>query len=93
LLPDSGRVIRFFVPEADLAAQQIGRVRRVSCDGCPAGLTATVNYISPEAEFTPPVIYSRHQREKLVFMIEASIDGDAGGVLHPGMPVEVSDAE
>jgi len=92
LLPTTGRVVRYFVPEAELATLKIGQTEQLSCDGCPAGLTGTVSYISPEAEYTPPVIYSRHHREKLVFLVEATIDDSAGGaVLHPGLPVEVLD--
>ena len=41
------------------------------CDGCPPGLTATVSYVSDEPEFTPPVIYSVENRQKLVYRIEA----------------------
>lgn len=90
LLPETGRVVRFFVPEAELAGLRIGQARAIVCDGCPAGLKATVSYISPEAEYTPPVIYSRHHREKLVFLVEATIeDGNGAAILHPGLPVEV----
>ena len=39
---------------------------------------ARVTFISPHAEFTPPVIYSRENRSKLVFLIEARpAPGDA----------------
>ena len=94
LLPETGRVVRYFVPEATLATLRIGQAKRIACDGCPAGLTATVSYISPEAEYTPPVIYSRHHREKLVFLVEATIEGGAAGaILHPGLPVEVQDGD
>lgn len=90
LLPETGRVVRFFVPEPELAGLRIGQARDVVCDGCPAGLKATVSYISPEAEYTPPVIYSRHHREKLVFLVEATIeDSNGAAILHPGLPVEV----
>jgi HlyD family secretion protein len=89
LLPETGRVVRFFVPEGELAGLRIGQVRDIVCDGCPAGLKATVSYISPEAEYTPPVIYSRHHREKLVFLVEATIEDGSAAILHPGLPVEV----
>jgi HlyD family secretion protein len=48
-----------------------------------------VSFISPQAEYTPPVIYSRESREKLVFMIEIVFDADVGAKLHPGQPVDV----
>ena len=44
---------------------------KVSCDGCAADLTARISFIASTAEFTPPVIYSRDERAKLVFLVEA----------------------
>jgi HlyD family secretion protein len=48
-----------------------------------------VSYISPRAEYTPPVIYSKEARSKLVFMIEAVFDPKTAANLHPGQPVDV----
>jgi len=48
-----------------------------------------VSYISPRAEYTPPVIYSRESREKLVFMVESVFDPEVSANLHPGQPVDV----
>lgn len=87
LAPENVKV-RYFVPQASLSSIKIGDDVRVRCDGCPAELTATVSFIAPEAEYTPPVIYSRESRAKLVFMIEAQ--PASGTVLHPGQPVEVT---
>ena len=42
---------------------------------------------SPQAEFTPPVIYSRESRDKLVFLVEAAPDRPRE--LAPGQPVDV----
>src|SRR6266481_1295582 len=42
-----------------------------------------------EAEYTPPVIYSRESRAKLVFMVEAVFDPATSAKLHPGQPVDV----
>jgi HlyD family secretion protein len=88
LLPPGNVKVRFFVPEPMLASIQAGQRVEVRCDGCPDGRTAVVRYVAPEAEFTPPVIYSVGSREKLVFLVEAS--PDAGAVLHPGQPVDVA---
>ena len=71
LLPPGALKLRFFVPEAMLAQAVVGREVTVSCDGCAAGLRARIRYVSPQAEFTPPVIYSNDSRSKLVFMAEA----------------------
>ena len=57
------------------------------CDGCAEDLVAVVSFISPEAEYTPPVIYSREMREKLVFLVEAEPRDPA--LLKPGQPVDV----
>ena len=87
LLPPENVKVRFYVPEPRLAAVQIGQQVQVACDGCAAGLTANVAFVSPQAEFTPPVIYSRENRARLVFLVEARLAN--GARLHPGQPVEV----
>ena len=46
-------------------------VRARSVTGCPASLAATITFVSPQAEYTPPVIYSREQRARLVYLVEA----------------------
>ena len=61
----------------------------MSCDGCPAGLSARIAFISDQAEYTPPVIYSNESRAKLVFMVEARPDAKTAAVLKPGQPVDV----
>lgn len=71
LLPPANLKIRFFVPESLLPRLSVGADVTVSCDGCASGLTATVIFLSRQAEYTPPVIYSQEERTKLVFMVEA----------------------
>jgi HlyD family secretion protein len=71
LLPPGNLKIRFFVPEGLLPDVKYGQTVHVSCDGCEQGLTAKVTFIAKSAEYTPPVIYSREERAKLVFLIEA----------------------
>ena len=71
LLPPSNLKLRFFAPETKLAQIMIGETVDVSCDACAKGLTAKVSFIAQSAEYTPPVIYSREQRAKLVYLIEA----------------------
>jgi HlyD family secretion protein len=87
LLPDERVRIRFFVPETSLPAYKPGGKVRFSCDGC-QGQAATIDYVSPRAEFTPPVIYSRGNRERLVFLVEARPERPAD--LAPGQPVDVT---
>jgi HlyD family secretion protein len=87
LLPDDRIRLRFFVPETELPRYRPGVSVRFACDGCNGG-TATVTYVSPRPEFTPPVIYSRGNRERLVFMVEALPDEPS--VMAPGQPVEIT---
>jgi len=89
LLPPDKIKLRFFVPEAALAGTQTGRIVTFRCDSCPQGLRARIVYVSPRAEYTPPVIYSVGSREKLVYMVEA-VPVDAPVRLKPGQPVDVS---
>lgn len=89
LLPEANRKIRFFLPEGQLAGIAVGDVVAVDCDGCPDGLTARVDFIATEAEFTPPVLYSEKSREKLVYRIEA-LPMDEARRLKVGQPVDVS---
>ncbi len=93
LLPPENIYVRFFVPEADLATIHRGEKVLLSCDNCPADLTATVSFISPQAEYTPPVIYSDQSRAKLVYMIEARPPPDQAKKINPGQPLMVRPAK
>ncbi len=87
LLPPENVKVRFFVPQAALPRISIDGAVSVSCDGWVAGLTARVSFISQQAEFTPPVIYSLEERQKLVYKIEARPDQPQQ--LRVGQPVTV----
>lgn len=87
LLPDNKVKVRFYVPEREVARYRPGRDVKFSCDGCSSGLSATIRYVSPRPEFTPPIIYSRDSRDRLVFMVEAYPKRPAE--LQPGLPVDV----
>ena len=89
LLPPTNIKARFFVPEEKLAQIKVGGTVSVKPDGAAKPFRATVNYISTQAEYTPPVIYNRENRASLVYMIEARFaPGDAANV-RPGQPVDV----
>jgi HlyD family secretion protein len=88
LIPDDRVKVRFFVPQAELSRYAIGRRIAFGCDGCAPGLTAAIDYVSPRPEFTPPIIYSRDSRDRLVFLIEAR--PNAPRTLAPGQPVDVT---
>jgi HlyD family secretion protein len=89
LLPPQNILVRFFVPETELATLHAGDRLTIGCDACATGLTATVTFISPQPEYTPPVIYSESNREKLVYLIEAHPPPDQAVQLKPGQPVDV----
>lgn len=85
LLPDSRIHLKFFVPERDLSHYRVGQTVRFACDGCAKGLTARITYVSPRPEFTPPVIYSRDSRDRLVYQVQAA----PSARLNPGQPADI----
>lgn len=89
LLPPGNIIIRFFVPEP--VAGTLAQDQQISFDfdGATGRYPAAISYISPQAEYTPPVIYSRKSRSKLVYMVEARPDSEDAAALHPGQPVDV----
>lgn len=87
LLPDGAVKLRLYVPEAKIAQIHPGSRLAVQCDACAAGISAVVTYVSDAPEFTPPVIYSLENRQKLVYLIEARPEGVN---LKPGQIVDVS---
>lgn len=87
LLPAGALKVRFFVPEPQLPQARLGREVDLACDGCAAGMKARIRWVSPQAEFTPPVIYSNGSRSKLVYKVEAEpLDASS---LKPGQPLDV----
>jgi HlyD family secretion protein len=89
LLSPQDIYLLFFVGEPELSRYHLGQKIKFTCDNCKDDLSATVSYISPKAEFTPPIIYSDERRSKLVYRIEAIPDSE-NTTLHPGQPVTVS---
>lgn len=89
MLPPQNIKVRFFVPEKALGTLAVGRKVSLHCDGCAADVPAAVTYVSSEAEYTPPVIYSNETRGKLVYMVEAHPAPEDAAKLHPGQPLEV----
>jgi HlyD family secretion protein len=87
ILPPGNIKIRFFIAEAMLAKIAYGDSVEVTCDGCKP-VSAKVSFMARAAEYTPPVIYSLEERNKLVFMVEARTDTPEG--LRVGQPVQVS---
>jgi HlyD family secretion protein len=89
LLPPVNIKVRAFVPQTRVGAIRLGDSAAVTVDGVPEPFAGKVSFISPQAEYTPPVIYSRENHSKLVFMIEIVFDPETAAKLHPGQPVDV----
>ena len=87
IMPPGNMKIRFFVPETDLAKLSIGDEVRVTCDSCAPDLTAKIYFIATSAEYTPPVIYSLDERNKLVYLIQAR--PSRPDALRVGQPISV----
>lgn len=88
VLPPESIRVNFYVPEPAVAGLTYGQRVAISCDGCPGDLTGEISFIASETEFTPPVIFSRRERAKLVFLVKARPTAAAPS-LKPGLPVEV----
>jgi HlyD family secretion protein len=86
LLPPGNIKVRFYVPETVLASIHVQKPLEIRCDGCPAPIEAKVSYVSNQAEYTPPVLFSKESRAKLMFLVEARLPG---ANLRPGQPVDV----
>lgn len=79
--------IRFFLPETALGSLRVGDPLHYQCDGCPNLQQATIRFIANSAEYTPPVLYTKEQRAKLVYLVEASPENT--NHLHAGQPVSI----
>ena len=89
LLPPGNLKARFYIPEGMFSSMKTGLEVQILCDGCPAPIPARVSFVSSQAEYTPPVLYSKESRSKLVFLVEARLDPSVSGKLRPGQPVDV----
>ena len=90
LLPPQNLKLRFFVSETQLGSIAMGQKVTAACDGCAAPVEAAVSYISRQAEYTPPVLYNRDSRSKLVFMVEARAAPADARRLRPGQPLDLT---
>jgi len=87
IMPPGNMKLRFFVPEAELPKLAIGDEVKVTCDNCAADLTAKIYFIATTAEYTPPVIYSLDERNKLVYLIQAR--PSRPDALRVGQPISI----
>ncbi|MBW8848287.1 MAG: HlyD family efflux transporter periplasmic adaptor subunit [Burkholderiales bacterium] len=91
LLPPANRKARFYVPQSVVGGLKLDATVNLHCDGCGAAIPARVSFIAAGPEYTPPVIYSNQQRDKLVFLVEARpVNAADAERLHPGQPLDVT---
>jgi HlyD family secretion protein len=87
IMPPGNMKVRFYVSEVDLPSFAIGDEVRVACDNCSPDLTARIYFIATTAEYTPPVIYSLDERNKLVYLVQAR--PSRPDALRVGQPISV----
>jgi HlyD family secretion protein len=90
VLPPGNVKVRFYVAQTALGRLKRGQTLTVTCDGCAAPIAATIVFIADRAEFTPPVLYSKENRSKLVYLVEAKPAPADAARLNPGQPVDVT---
>lgn len=91
LLPPANRKARFYVPQSAVGGLKLDTTVQLHCDGCGAAIPARISFIAAGPEYTPPVIYSNQQRDKLVFLVEARpLKAEDAERLHPGQPLDVT---
>jgi len=89
LLPPDHIKVRAYVSQSRLGGIKLGDPVQVMVDGVQGSSPGTVSYISPKAEYTPPVLYSQGSRDKLVFLVEVLFERAVAVNLHPGQPVDI----
>lgn len=81
--------VLFYIPEEQLSTIHLNQVISFRCDSCKSSTKAIISYISPEAEYTPPIIYSQDTRYKLVYLVRADLPDNMAFKFHPGQPLDV----
>lgn len=89
LLPAANIKVRFYVPEELVGRLSLGQKAEVRMDGVADPVAVRLSYISPQAEYTPPILFSSQSRAKLVFLVEAQPAPEHAASLHPGQPVDI----
>lgn len=87
ILPPDELKVLFFLPEDQRPAFAPGDTLDMDCDGCTAPVEVTISKMASDPQYTPPIIYSRTERTRLVFRAEARVPPGTG--LLPGQPVSL----
>jgi len=78
--------ILFFIPVPSLDKIKVGQRVTLLCEGCSTE-QGRIYYIAPQAEYTPPLVYSRQNNPKLVFKVRIKPDNPEH--FQSGQPVVV----
>jgi membrane fusion protein YbhG len=91
LLDPSDRWVRIYVPENRIGQVSLGERATIRSDSWPDSTFAgEVEFISPQAEFTPRNVQTTEERVRLVYAVKVRITGDSGLRLKPGTPADVA---
>jgi len=90
LLVDQDVKLIFYVSEKDLPYFHLAKKINIYREKDVIPYQAQVNFISPSAEYVPPVIFSKETNEKLVYRLEAALDEKIVRKFNPGQPVRVT---
>lgn len=90
ILPPGQIKAVFFLPEAERSGFALGDQLALGCDGCASGIRATITRLESDPQYTPPILYSRDERARLVFRAEARLTPVEG--LLPGQPITLQRA-
>ncbi len=87
ILPPNALKVLFYLPETVRSSFDVGDRLALSCDGCADGIDASITRMASDPQYTPPIIYSRDERHRMVFRAEARLAPGTG--LLPGQPVSL----
>ena len=82
-------ILRVYISGPQLTQIKTGKAVKVMIDANEGikEIAGTVEWVSPEAEFTPKIIQTREERVKLVYAVKIRVPND--GSLKLGMPGEI----
>lgn len=89
LLPPGNVIVRAYLGAEALARLPQGARAELRCAACGVGAAATVAFVSSEAAYAPPILYSRENSDKLTFLVELRPEAAIAARLRPGQPVEI----
>lgn len=88
LLARENIYLEFFVPLRDLHDMNLGKQITYQYLNRDERFHAVIVYVSPIAEYTPPLVYSNENFDKLVFRIKARVLDE--NEVFPGEPVSIN---